>query len=198
MLLFMILIWCFYTVLIAPFWMVLIPSILLIHWEFLSCFIFSSKKRLLCLFLASCLLPGPACWILPKRHPTWDLMTDMERVLLIWLTIIPFSLSEPPPSLPSEITWNLSLDSAKVSIRSWTSSEASPKAPNTRPFRFPNSSSLLSTGPLSPAGVLIIFWSTSLAFFLYSPGRSCALLLTALTFGPDGSRGTAINHFKFC
>ena len=166
--------------------MVLIPSILLTNWEFFSSLIFSSKKSILSLFLASCLLPGPACCIFPKRHATWDLITDIERVLLIWLTIIPFSLSDPPPSLPSDNTWNLSLDSASVSIRSWTSSEASPKAPNTRPFRFPYSSSLPYTGTLTSAGVCIIFWSISLAFFLYSPGRSWAFLLTALTIGPDG------------
>ena len=73
------------------------------------------RKRFLSLFLASYLLLGPACCIFPERHPTWAFMTDIDRVLLIWLTIIPFSLSDPPPSLPSDKTWNLSLDMGIVS-----------------------------------------------------------------------------------
>ena len=79
-------------------------------WSTLASSFHLHRKRFLSLFLASYLLLGPACCIFPERHPTWAFMTDIDRVLLIWLTIIPFSLSDPPPSLPSDKTWNLSLD----------------------------------------------------------------------------------------
>ena len=124
--------WCIYAVLIAPFRTVLTPSMFLTHWAFLSLLIFSSWMRALSLFLASCLFPTPAWWILPKRHSTWALIAANDSLLLICPTISAFSWSLPPSGLPSASTWKLSLDSAMVSIKSWTSWLASPNAPKQR------------------------------------------------------------------
>ena len=99
-----------YAVLIIPFLKVLTPSILLIHWEYLSLLIFSSCWMAHCLFLASCLLPGPTWWSLDSRQLTWALTAVRESFLLIWLTISANSLSDPdfaPSSwiVPSLAAW---------------------------------------------------------------------------------------------
>ena len=96
--------WCIYAVLIAPFLTVLTPSMFLTHWAFLSLLIFSSWMRALSLFLASCLFPTPAWWILPRRHSTWALIAANDSLLLICPTISAFSWSLPPSGLPSAST----------------------------------------------------------------------------------------------
>ena len=155
-----------YAVLIIPFLKLLTPSILLIHWEYLSCFILSSSWIAHCLLLASCLLPGPTWWILDRRHPTWALTAVTESLLLICPTIKANSLSEPWSGLPSCCIWNLSLHWASVSTKLCTSSDPSPQAPKHRPIICPNSSSLLSTGPLPWSDVPGMFLSRFLAFLL--------------------------------
>ena len=145
--------------------MVLVPSILEIHWACLSLLILSSWMRDHSLFLASCLLPLPAWFILPRRHSTWAFIAANDSLLRSCPTISAFSWSLPPSGRPSASTWNLSLDSAMVSIKSWTSWLASPNAPKQRPFISPNSSNLCSTGPLSPDGTLL---SPDQSFWLFS------------------------------
>ena len=96
--------------LIIPFLRVFTPSIFLIHWECLSLFILLSCSKAHSLFLASCLLPGPTWWSLPKRHPTCALIAVTDKSLLICATITASSCSDPPLGLPSCRTWNLSLN----------------------------------------------------------------------------------------
>ena len=141
----------------------LTPSIFLIHWECLSLLIFSSCRTAHSLFLASCLLPGPTWCSRPKRHPTCALIAETDKSRLICATIMASSWSDPPSGLPSDRTWNLSLALARISTRSWTSWLASPQAPKQSPIMSPNSSSLLSTGPLCPLFVPDIVWSRALA-----------------------------------
>ena len=83
-----------YAILIIPFLRVFTPSILLIHWECLSFFIFSSCRTAHCLLLASCLLPGPTWCSLARRHWTCALTAVADKILLICPTIRAFSLSD--------------------------------------------------------------------------------------------------------
>ena len=57
-------------------------SILLIQWECLSFFIFSSCRTTHCLLLASCLLPGPTWCRLARRHWTCALTAVADKILL--------------------------------------------------------------------------------------------------------------------
>ncbi len=157
------------------------PSNFLIHCALLSRLILSSSITAHSRFFASCLLPGPTWWRRDSRHSTWAFIAASESLLRIWPTRIPSSCFVLPPDCPLCRRWYFSLDSARTCMSQWMSSLASPHAPKQRQMSSPNSSSRLSTGPLSPSVVFCICWSTFFAFLLYSDCRPWALLSVPLT-----------------
>ena len=130
------------AVLMNPFLSVCMPSILLIHWAFLSKFILWSPLIAQVLLLASWTFPGPTWWSLDSKQSTCACTAAMESLLLICPTKTPSYWSL--PGCPCCRPWNLSLLSASTWTSWWTCSLPTPMpqskdqaVPHTPPTSFP-------------------------------------------------------------
>ena len=171
-----------YAVLMKPFCSVCMPSYFNSHCAPLSRLILSSSTTAHSLFFANWVLPGPTWWILDKRQSTCALTAAWDNLRLSCPTMTPSSCLL--RGFPAFSPWKFSRDSARVWIKLWTSTLASPHAPKHNPINWPNSSSRRSTGPFSPLLIWSKSWSTFLAFREYSVWRPVALLSVPRTL-PD-------------
>ena len=148
------------AILIIPFLRVLTPSIFLIHWECLSLLIFSSCRTAQSLFLASCLLPGPTWCSRPRRHLTWALIAVTDRSPYLSHNHGQFLVRS---TIRSAFWQDLKLEPCPGQDLHKVVDILAGLTQGPSPMMSPNSSSLLSTGPLCLLFVPDIVWSRAFA-----------------------------------